>query len=42
MTRQSWPAVYEMTAMEFLNVLAYRNDKIEKNNKEREQWRRTH
>lgn len=31
-----------MTAMEFLNILCYRNDKIAREKEEIEKWKRTH
>lgn len=31
-----------MTALEFLNIIAYRKDKIEKENEELEKWKKTH
>jgi hypothetical protein len=31
-----------MTAMEFLNILCYRMDKIAKEQEEIEKWKRTH
>ena len=31
-----------MTAMEFLNILAYRKDKEEKEQRDIERWKRTH
>lgn len=40
--RESWSTVYEMPVIEFLNILAYRNDKNEKMRSEQEKWRRTH
>lgn len=30
------------SAIEFLNVLAYRKDKIEKENRDIEEWKKTH
>jgi len=41
-TRESWANVYELPILEFLNVLAYRRDKQAEQDKQREQWRRTH
>lgn len=40
--RERWSAVYEMPVIEFLNILAYRNDKNAKLKREQEQWKRTH
>jgi len=31
-----------MTALEFLNIIAYRKDKAEKEKEELEKWRNTH
>lgn len=31
-----------MSAMEFLNILAYRRDKTERQRREMERWRRKH
>lgn len=31
-----------MTAMEFLNILSYRNDRNAQRKREIEQWKRTH
>lgn len=41
-TRESWSAVYDMAVIEFLNILAYRRDKNEKQKREQNQWKRTH
>ena len=38
--RCSWDAVWEMTALEFLNILAYRKDKTEKEKADIERWKR--
>ena len=38
--RCSWDEVWEKTALEFLNILAYRRDKSEKEKEEIEKWRR--
>jgi len=40
--RCDWDRVYEMTALQFLNILAYRKDKAEHEKREMERWRRTH
>lgn len=40
--RCEWDKVWEMSAVEFLNVLSYRKDKIEKEKKDIEQWKRRH
>jgi hypothetical protein len=40
--RCSWNEVWQMTAMEFLNILCYRMDKIAKEQEEIEKWKRTH
>ena len=38
--RCSWDEVWKMSALEFLNILAYRRDKAEKEKAELEQWKR--
>ena len=38
--RCSWDDVWQMSAIEFLNILAYRNDKIEKDKADLEKWKR--
>lgn len=40
--RCSWDEVWDKTAMEFLNVLAYRRDKDEAEKKAIERWKRLH
>lgn len=40
--RTSWREVYASPIIETLNILAYAADKVEKEKKEQEQWRRTH
>ena len=40
--RCSWNEVWEMSAIEFLNILAYRRDKGAKEKEELEKWRRSH
>lgn len=40
--RCPWSAVWEMTALEFLNMLAYRKDKDEAQRIALEQWKRRH
>ena len=40
--RCSWDEVWQMSALEFLNILAYRKDKMEKEKAELEQWRQRH
>ena len=42
MTRLNWYQVEEMEIIMFLNLLVFRHDTIEKEKKDREQWRRTH
>jgi hypothetical protein len=38
--RCSWDDVFRMTAIEFLNILSYRKDKMEKEKAELEEWKR--
>jgi hypothetical protein len=40
--RCSWDEVLRWTAIEFLNILSYRKDKIDKEKKDIEEWKRTH
>lgn len=40
--RCSWDDVWQMSAIEFLNILAYKKDKTEKEKEEIEKWRRSH
>lgn len=40
--RCSWDEVMRWTAIEFLNILSYRKDKIAKEKQELEEWKRTH
>lgn len=40
--RCSWDEIYRKPALEFLNILSYRKDKIEKENEEIEKFKRTH
>lgn len=40
--RAPWSEVWEMPVIEFLNMLAYRRDKIEQKKKEHQEWIRTH
>lgn len=40
--RCEWDKVFEMPIMECLNILSYRADKIEKEKKDIEEWKRTH
>lgn len=40
--RCPWNDVWEMPVMEFLNILCYRKDKIEREKREIEQYKRTH
>ena len=40
--RCSWEEVMRWSAIEFLNILSYRKDKIEKEKKDIEEWKRTH
>jgi hypothetical protein len=42
LTRTPWAEVWEMPVIEFLNMLAYRRDKIEQKKKEHQEWIRTH
>lgn len=40
--RCSWDDVWQMTAMEFLNIIAYRKDKNEEVKAQIERWKNTH
>ena len=40
--RCSWDAVWDISAIEFLNVIAYRHDKDERKKRAIEQWKRRH
>ncbi len=40
--RCPWEEVMRWTAIEFLNILSYRKDKIAKEKKDIEDWKRTH
>ena len=40
--RCSWDEVMRWTAIEFLNILSYRKDKIAKEKQDIEEWKRTH
>ena len=40
--RCPWADVWEMPAIQFLNVLAYRKDKVEWEKEAMERWKRTH
>ena len=40
--RCSWDNVWEMTALEFLNILSYRKDKMDKEKTEIEKWKQRH
>ena len=40
--RCSWDDVWQMSALEFLNILSYRKDKAEKEKEELEKWKKTH
>lgn len=37
--RCSWDDVWRMTALEFLNILSYRKDKLEKQKRDIEAWK---
>ena len=38
----SWDDVWRMQAMEFLNILSYRKDKLKRQEAELDEWKRTH
>lgn len=40
--RCSWDEVWRKPAIEFLNALAYRRDKLEWEKEAMERWKRTH
>lgn len=40
--RCSWDEVWQMTALEFLNIIAYCKDKAEREKAEIDKWKRTH
>lgn len=40
--RCSWDDVWRTTAMEFLNVIAYRRDKDERDRENIERWKKQH
>ena len=40
--RCSWEEVMRWSAIEFLNILSYRKDKIAKEKEDIERWKRTH
>lgn len=40
--RQSWNDTFRMTALEFLNVIAYRKDKAEEERRQIERWKKQH
>ena len=40
--RCSWDEVMRWTAIEILNILSYRKDKIAKEKQDIEEWKRTH
>lgn len=40
--RCSWDDVWKMCVIEFLNLLCYRKDKMEKEKMEIEQWKKSH
>ena len=40
--RCSWDEVLRWSAVEFLNILSYRKDKIAKDTEEIEKWKKTH
>ena len=40
--RVSWDEVLRWSAVEFLNILSYRKDKLDKEKREIEEWKRTH
>lgn len=42
LTHTPWSEVWGMAIIEFLNLLAYRSDKIEQKRKEHQEWIRTH
>ena len=40
--RCSWDEVWQMTALEFLNIISYRKDKAAREKEELEKWRKSH
>ena len=40
--RCSWDEVWHMSVIEFLNLLCYRKDKLEREKRQMEKWRKTH
>lgn len=40
--RCSWDDVWQMTAIEFLNIISYRRDKSEEEKRKLDEWKRTH
>ena len=40
--RQGWNDTFRMTALEFLNVIAYRKDKAEEERRQIEKWKKQH
>lgn len=38
--RTSWDAVWKMSAIEFLNIIAYRKDKGEEERRQIERWKK--
>lgn len=40
--RCSWDDIFAKSAMEFLNILCYRKDKIAKEKEDMDKWKRTH
>ena len=40
--RCSWDDVWQMSAIEFLNIICYRRDKAEKEKEEIEKWKKMH
>lgn len=40
--RCNWEEVFRMGAVEFLNLICYKRDKVEKQRQDLEKWKRTH
>lgn len=40
--RKDWDSVFAMPAVEFFNVMSYRNDRDEERKRRMERWKRTH
>ena len=40
--RCSWDEVWQMSAIEFLNLICYKKDKIAREKEQIEQWKQTH